>query len=725
MNFKHLNLKIKYRSSEDNIVKDFFIPVLKCAHLYKRAVGFFSSTALIEVSRGISGLIENDGKIFLIASPILQEKDIEAINKGYEERDKIIEKVILDSFKDPINYFEEERLNLLAHLIIRGILDIKIAFLEHEKKVGIYHEKIGLIYDTDGNVIAFTGSLNESSNAFTENFESIDVFYSWKGDDSNERVREKENDFKNLWENRTNKITVIDFPKIAKEKLQTYMKPYVKLDIDAEEYESFYESGKKYTIQKYPKLPIKLKLHDYQSEAVNNWKNQGFKGIFNMATGTGKTYTGLAAITSLYELKHKLAIIVICPFQHLVEQWAEDIQLFNMDPIIGYSTSSQKDWKNKLRNAVIDYNLDIIEYFCFVTTNATYTTDFVQEQISRLHGNVVLVVDEAHNFGALNLSSKLNPKIPYRLALSATLERYRDPEGTKKLYDYFGQECINYSLEKAIRENKLTPYYYYPVLTWLTDDELDAYRQLSIQLAKCFHINENGVKLLNEQGKKIAIKRTRLVAGSINKLPALVEKIDKYKTESHILVYCGATTIADSDYIEGKVDETELRQISIVADLLGNKLNMKVAQFTSQENAQEREILKREFAKGDNLQVLIAIRCLDEGVNIPNIKTAFILASSTNPKEYIQRRGRVLRLAPGKNYALIYDFVTVPRPLEEVKNMPESEIKYDISLIKKEITRIRDFAELSLNPQTGLELINKLSEAYDLDKFSGGDEYGD
>ncbi|MCP5495299.1 MAG: DEAD/DEAH box helicase family protein [Leptospiraceae bacterium] len=714
MNLRDLNLKIRYRSSEDDLIKDFFVPVLNRSVFYKRAVGFFSSSALIQISKGLCEFIKNEGKIQIIASPFLQESDIEAMKKGYEEREKTIERVLLSSITEPKNYFEKERMNLLAHLIESRRLDIKIAFVNDGNRFGIYHEKIGLFYDTNYNKIAFTGSLNESSQSMVENFESIDVFCSWKENDSKERISEKEKDFEMLWNNQTPKVTVIEFPQVAKEKLQLYKKEYIKEDIDKEE---LYVDLSNKPNQKYPKIPEKLQLHDYQMEAIQNWKDANYQGIFNMATGTGKTITGLAAVANLSEtLDHHLAIIIVCPYQHLVEQWVEDIKEFNMNPIVAYSTSRDRDWKDKLKNSVIDFKLNVIENFCFITTNATYSSEFVQSQIVKLKKDVVFVVDEAHNFGAFRLSKKMLEHIPYRLALSATLERYGDPEGTAKLYDYFGNECINYPLGKAILEGKLTHYRYYPILTNLTEDELSVYRKLSKEIAKYAVRYKNRKGELPEFVKKLAIKRARLVAGSLNKLPALEKAISKYKNSKHILVYCGATTISDFGYQDGNADESELKQIEAVLELLGNKMDMKVHRFTSQEDSIQRGTLKHEFEKG-NLQALVAIKCLDEGVNIPKIQTAFILASSTNPKEYIQRRGRVLRLAKGKEIAEIYDFITIPRPLGTAKQMEASDRKWDLSLIKRELVRMKDFYDLSINPQDGYTLMEEIVDAYGIEQI--------
>lgn len=718
MDFQGLSLKKEYRSFSDDIINSFYVPLLSRASLYQRAVGFFSSSALIEISLGITELLKNGGRISLIVSPRLQEEDIEAIQKGYEERNVIIERVIMKSFIEPKNYFEAQRLNLLATLVAQGRLDIKIAFMASKSGVGMYHEKVGLIHDGAGSIVAFTGSMNETSTAFSYNYETIDVFCSWT--DDSDRVLNKQSAFDALWNNQEPKVTTLDFPSVALEKLQSYKQDLLDVEIDQKEYPAKVTEAMPFFG---PRVPPKLDLHSYQLEAIAEWQRRDFKGIFDMATGTGKTYTGLGAVARLYEyLDRELAVIIVCPYQHLVEQWVEDIIKFNMKPIIGYSASSQKDWKKRLREATIAFNLGIKKHFCFITTNATFSTDYIRQQVGNLDGKVVLVVDEAHNFGAPNLSKTLNPKIPYRLALSATLERHGDEEGTEKLFDYFGGKCIEYTLKRAIKEDKLTPYYYYPVVVHLTEDELEHYRKLSAELVKYCSKDGNGKLIVNDTGKLILIKRARIVAAAREKISKLEELVQRYKEDNHMLVYCGAATIRDPGYEEGKADDTEVRQIDAVSNLLGNKMNMRISQFTSAESAQEREQLKGEFSEGKHLQALVAIRCLDEGVNIPSIKLAFILASSTNPKEYVQRRGRVLRKAPGKSHAVIYDFITLPRPLNSVKNLSVEDISSDISLVKKEIVRLKDFSSIAQNPSDADMLISEIEDSYDLLKI-GGIEY--
>ena len=722
VSFKEINIKPEYRSFRDDIVRDFYIPLLQEAVIYKRAVGFFSSTALIEISNGITGLVRNGGKVFLIASPHLSEEDLDAINKGFELKNEVIERVIADSIVAPRSVFEEERLNLLANLIADGHLEIKIAFTESNKSVGMFHEKVGLMFDKEHNIVAFSGSMNETGTAFAYNYESIDVFCSWTID--RERTYAKERAFSALWGGEEANIEVIDFPEVAKETFLRYRTGPIDLTIDETHFQS--SSNCRETVLNRaaktsagPCLPEGIQLHDYQHQAIERWEEQGFVGIFDMATGTGKTYAGLGAVVRLSEhLCGELAVLIVCPYQHLVDQWVPDLELFGMRPIIGHSASSQRDWKTRLRDAVISYNLGVRSHFCFISTNATFSSDSVQRLINDLKGNILLLVDEAHNFGAERLSKTLAPHIPYRLALSATLERHGDEEGTSKLYEYFKEKSIEYTLKEAIDNGKLTPYYYYPKVVTLTEDEFSEYKAITSQVAKQCRRDRYGKLSISDAGKMLLIKRARLIAGAKGKLSKLAEIMEDYKEQSHILVYCGAATIRDLGYREGVVDLEEKRQIDVVSDMLGNDLNMRISKFTSEESAGERETLKEMFEDG-HLQALVAIRCLDEGVNIPSIRTAFILASSTNPKEYVQRRGRVLRRHPGKSHATIYDFITIPVDLQQGYTISVEDLKVFRTLINREIARMKDFASIAENPSATDGLINELSSAFYLDRIGG------
>ena len=730
MSFKDLDLKPAYRSRLNNVIQDFYIPVLKQSVVYKRAVGFFSSSALISLTPGICGLIENGGTIQLVASPRLSPEDIEAINDGIRRRDDVITEVLLRELRAPKGKFEEDRLNLLSNLIAINKLEIKIAFLDNENTVGMFHDKLGLMYDRDGNIIAFSGSMNESIVAFKNNYESIDVFESWTQDA--ERVYDKESAFNAIWSDYEVGIKVMDFPEVKEEILKRYQ---INNTVDTR-LDDYLPIGDTYSntvnvkdnLESIgPKIPSNVKLRQYQIDAIDEWEKRNYIGIFDMATGTGKTFTALAAITRLFLNKNKnLAVIIICPYQHLVEQWKNDIVAFGMKPIVCYSASSQKNWRDRIKTAVNSFNVGVIEHFCMVTTNATFSTDYIQELISKLKGNAVITIDEAHNFGAINLSKTLPSNIKFRLALSATIQRHGDPEGTQKLHDYFGERCIEYTIKDAINNHMLTRYYYYPIVVHLNENELSEYIELTTIIQKNVHCNSNGKIELSEYAKMLLIKRARIVAGASEKINALRKIItDKYINDNQMLIYCGATTLKDADYVEGMPSDDEVRQIDAVSNVLGNELHMRITQFTSKEKSDERKQIIDDFSKGKQLQALVAIRCLDEGVNIPSIKTAFILASSTNPKEYVQRRGRVLRQFPGKKHAVIYDFITLPISLNDVDKYDAYTINSVKSLACREISRIKDFSDDSENSYDSHSLVADIRRVYGIENntVAQEDEY--
>lgn len=723
MGLKDHKVKSEYRSLIDNVVQDFYIPLLKDAVSYKRAVGFFSSSSLVEISKGIAGMAAEGGKIQIVASPYLSDEDIDAIRHGYEDRNKIIERALLTQISEkPTDYYSMERLNLLAALIADGVMDIQIAYTEDKNGIGMYHEKMGIIEDVHGDKIAFSGSNNESAAAMTINYETMDVFRSWGDSSEIERIRLKENAFYSIWHDTEPNIKVLKFPNITDALIERYRRKPANFAIDDEQFAKrmlTYASKISDISSTYggpigARVPDDITFREYQKDAISVWVGENYRGIYDMATGTGKTLTGLGAISKLSEdLDDVLAVIIVCPYQHLVEQWVEDIVRFNIKPIIAYGDSPQKDWKKRLSRAVRDQKLRRDKsFFCLVCTNATFAKDYVQDEISKIQSPILLVVDEAHNFGARTYARLLDDRFTYRLALSATLDRHRDDEGTAMLYDFFGKKCIEYSLDRAIDEDKLTKYKYYPIPVYLTDEELEKYEQKSYEMSKCLIKGKDGKYRLNKRGEILAMERARIVAGASQKLETLREYIAPYAKDNNILVYCGATNVIDEKADYSSIDEEDVRQIEAVTRILGNEFGMEVAKFTSEENMETRATIKEQFQKGDRLQAIVAIKCLDEGVNIPGIRTAFILASTTNPKEYIQRRGRVLRKAENKPFAEIYDFVTLPRELDSVSGLTTEQAQRDLSLVKNELARIKEFGKLSMNSMEANDLIWDIQEAY-------------
>ena len=701
MSFRELDVQIRYRSEIHNFPRDFLIPVLSQTVLYKRGTGYFSTTSLIQLSVGLFEMAKNGGRIQIICSPNLDKQDIEAIEYGYRNREKVITESLLKSIRDPVDYFEEERLNLVATLISNGTMDIKLAFLEDGNGFRLYHEKMAVFIDSEGNRISYAGSANESENGLEGNFESIYTFCSWKDQSQIEAVYVAESDFDQMWENNSNKLRIVDFPDAVVEKLMNFKKSAgVNWNTDIEEFD--YKS----VLKKHQRfrVPDDVILHEYQEKAVQEWKINGYSGIFDMCTGAGKTYTALYGMVQLArEYEDKIAVIIVCPYIHLVSQWEEDVEKWCSVPIIiAHSKSPDPNWKNELMKAYKRFRKDGNPFVC-ITTNDTFSREEIQKYVTRFNEEqkVLIIVDEAHNFGSPQMVEVMPWNIKNRIALSATIKRHMDKSGTKKIEEFFGEKCIEYSLERAIDEGKLVHYDYIPIPVALSEYELSKYKILTKRLKK-YLIIKNGKMKISESGKPIIYQRTRLLAGAEGKVSLLLNLIEKYKDDNNILIYCGAANVDDE---AGE----NVRQIDLVTKKLQTEFNMSVKRFTAEEGLKERQNIKRFFAQG-MYQVITAIKCLDEGVNIPGIKTAFIMSSSRNPKEFIQRRGRLLRKSDNKNKATIYDFITLPRELDDVV---VNDIEEDKTIIVGEIARMTEFGKLSDNPEVTDNLINQIMTAYD------------
>lgn len=715
MSFNDLKIRNIYIVPRNDVVNDFFVPVLAQSVRYDRGSAYFSSQALYEMTVGIKGLIDNGGKMRYIISPEnLSQEDIDAIHDGYKRRDDYKRGNLLsrtEYYFNPQNYYEKERLSILAYLIANSYLDIKIAIPKNVQHKGVFHYKFGVFTDNVGNEILFNGSNNETENAIHNNNEIFNTYSTLKGDD--ECISEVSSLFEDLWNNNDKYDEVFDFPEDIKAKILTYYKENPNFDIDKEEF-------RKEVMHSEPKKPEAIKLHEYQEKAVKNWADNNYIGIFDMATGSGKTWTALYGITKLLE-KERVVVTICCPYQHLVDQWCEDLDKWGFDYYAGYTGSKTRQWKKKLHENILDFNRKISKYLCFITTNASFATKYVQDELSSVDGKQLLVVDEAHNFGTKRLLSLLDDRYNYRLALSATIDRYNDKSGTQGLYDFFEKKCISYTLKDAIHDDKLTHYFYYPVIVYLTSEELEKYNQLTEDLRRETRYDKDNDKVFfSEKGKKILIERARVVAGAENKISKLRELMSTRTHTQHNLIYCGATTVNDVDYKDGVANYEEKRQVDAVTKMLSTDLHMKVSRFTSAEDAEERRKLIKAFDEGTMCQALVAIKCLDEGISIKSIETAYILASSTNPREYIQRRGRVLRKFPGKTYAYIYDFVTLPRNLKTVNKDNDKET--DMSLLKRELIRVKDFEKLAENPSDSDKIFKRIEETYGYINLSDDEE---
>ncbi len=442
-----------------------------------------------------------------------------------------------------------------------------------------------------------------------------------------------------------------------------------------------------------PQLPAQLQLRAYQQQAVSNWfQNQG-RGTLKMATGSGKTITALAIATQLYQQIGLQVLIIICPFRHLVTQWGRECEKFNLEPIL--ACESIHKWQSKFSHQLARINTNQQKFLTVITTNETLVSAGFQSQLKYLPDRTLIIGDEVHNLGARKRESSLPRNVGLRLALSATPERHYDEIGTQNILDYFGDILQpEFTLKDAIDQGALVHYLYYPILVELTEPESDRYLQLTRAITRKL-LYQSTDEFDTPDITPLLMQRARLVGAAANKLTALKTLMQDRLNTSHTLFYCG----------DGSSDS--IQQLAAVTHLLGTELGYRVNTYTAATPLADRENLRHQFESGA-LQGLVAIRCLDEGIDIPAIKHAVILASSTNPRQFIQRRGRILRPDPGKDRATLYDTIVLPPELDR------ETLAIERNLLKRELLRLIEFADLADNAATARSQLLKLQKRYGL-----------
>ena len=680
-------------TSSGDIIRDFFNPALAASVRYDRGVGFFSASWLRLAANGMTEFAANNGRARWVTSPILSESDWEALQEGSAARQDEVLKLALEvSIAELKKILEQETLSALAWLVADGVLDFKLALPRNKLDQGEFHDKFGIFTDSEGNQVSFNGSYNDSVQG-TRNYESIKIFCTWhpvldllvKAD--NER-------FERLWNNMDANVQVYDLPEAARAsivRLRTYDRPYPEpnwnqLNLLANEKSKTPE----YSPVK-PQLPTDLVIRDYQTQAIEEWFAHDCRGLLEMATGTGKTKTALSGSIRLFEREKRLAVIMTVPYQHLVDQWDKESREFGYRPILAYQ--SKASWFDKLNSMVMDFSSGYRETLAVITTHTTFISPDFQATISRLSGPSLIIADEAHHLGAERSRQNYPQDITFRLALSATPDRWFDDEGSAALRGYFGETVFSFPLEKAIGVS-LTPYYYHPHLVQLTDEELETYQELSTKIAQLAGREDERAQ---ESMKLLLMRRAELLNKAANKIVELSALITASDQIDHTLFYCAP----------GQIDD--------VQRLLGWDHGLLVQRFTAEEDTSERKQRLADFASGE-IQALVAMKCLDEGVDVPSTRTAYIMASSSNPREFIQRRGRVLRKAPGKEFSVIHDMIAVP-PTAWTTNQDSATFNIERGIIRKELERFKEFASPALNKHKAMDVIWEIASRYNLMDF--------
>jgi len=691
LNLKEITLKKSYDSDVDNILGDFYIPALSVSSQYSRLTGFFSSTSLAVAAKGISGLIRNGGHIRLITGAKFFKDDIEAIKSAYDKLEFLLQKNLLKELDNIENDFVKDHVRALGWMVANKILNIKVAIvfdakgypIEYSKALekGIFHQKVGILEDSEGNMISFSGSDNETAMGWKGNVEEFKVFRSWV-DSEKEYFETDAQKFNRFWSGKATRTKIIDLP-IAIEKKLIEIAPTNLQELKLERWTK--------------KLSCPITFRDYQETAISNWLNNNKRGIFQMATGTGKTITALGCLVESLNSDNKEIIVISSPFIHLSKQWQEAITNLKLDWKTFFADSSQRDWKNCLADNLLDVENGLINRLVVLTTHNTFSSsDFIKiikdSKKRAPNEQSYLIVDEVHGIGAPERKRGLIEDYQFRLGLSATPKRWYDQEGTSDIFDYFGDVVFDFSLRDAINAGYLTKYTYFPHFVDLTSEEIERYKKLTRKIIVAYYAAKNDAEK-NRIFTLLCIKRGKIIRNAENKMDAFERILGELGTIRHCLVYCSP------------------KQIQKVQDIL-NKRNIIQHKFTQTEGTtpekrfgwlSERNFLLKRFAEGF-YHVLVSMRCLDEGVDVPPARIGIMLANSGNPREYIQRRGRVLRNFPGKNSATIHDIIV--RPLLSTETSPEIR-NIEKKIFLKELIRYREFASSAQNAE---ECLNKLEE---------------
>lgn len=647
MSFKELTVQRRYRSKDlENFKEALLLPALKQTKLYKRSIGLISSDVLHSLVEEAKQVSENDGIIQLIVSVNLSKKEIIKIEQNPVEREPIIGSAFIHDFDFARGQLSEEDKKLLNELIAAEVMEIKIAVTDENE---LHDEQLGIMTDDMQNTIVFYVNGSSLQPGAVSNYEKVRTIASWiSGADLVDKDIEE---FDTIWDGQDQYVDVFE-----------YSKPDDSSLLKTPEGLTTNDSSD----------PVNLR--DYQQEAVDAWINNGYNGFLVMATGTGKTWTALFAARELAS-EENVTVVIAAPYKHLIKQWAEDIEKLFISSTIVMVSSENPNWERQLTDAIYYKKYGHSKQLIVVSTIASFTKEKFTWTMLKDDSKKLLIVDEAHRF--TERTEDVRRQYKYMLGLSATPYRGTSAASGKELMDYFGGRVYNLPIEEALKRKCLVGYYYKPIYVYATAAEEEQFEYYTSVMASCF-VNDICIDL-----EKLVVARSnrlRIISMSEEKQSALdriiVQISEEDELKDHLIVYCGDGKLYDENKQEIR------RHIDTVKSKL-NQMNYRASQFTARENIKERMSRINSFNNG-TITALAAIRCLDEGVNIPSIKGALILSSNDDYREFVQRRGRILRTYPGKEYATIYDVIVLPG-------------SYLSAWAKIELRRYYEYAKLAIN----------------------------
>ena len=700
MSYLSLNIHNSYLAKKEDVILGFYEPVLKETKQYDRIAGFFTSSTLAVAARGLAGFIANQGRMRLLCSPILSKED-SILLKRIGENDPTLDlsdfNIDLGKIEDE---FESNHVKALGWLLKEGFLDIRLAIVvddcgkamtKHEiEESGLFHMKVGIMTDIEGNRLSYSGSINETASAWTENCEQFKVFREWIAPDY---FIDDQTSFEELWNGKVKDILIYDIPEAVAQSLIKYSADF---DVDS-------ISKSKYLSRR--KQLERISLFPYQKEAVEKWKKCNYQMLFEMATGTGKTRTAIAAIQYLMHVEERLIVIVSCPQTTLSEQWRSEIRKlglqFDENHIIDGTNSN---WKDDLSICLSSHNIGDANHCIFFTTHDTSSSEtFLSIVNRRLRPNakVLFVGDEVHWLGAREYRKALQERYQYRIGLSATPSRWFDDQGTKLLKNFFGNNSFEFSIKQALTtinpltgKHFLVDYYYRLLSANLNEEESDKYREYTVKMAKLYAVRQDNPDS-EDAYEACARARAKIVQNAESKYDILRTILDELKLKGRV---------QDLIIFVSPEQKEMVKEILIEKGIIAHQLTQeeKTKREKQYGNISERDYIIKLF-KEKTYQAIVAIKCLDEGIDIPSASIGILMASSTNPREYIQRIGRIIRQDEGKSFATLYDIY-----VSEADGLPQDAQIVEESLRRKEKQRLIEIAENARNFGAVMAIIQTL-----------------
>ncbi len=745
--------RFKSRSEFEPI--GFFSDCLCNSTQFDLMLGFFSSSAINVLADGFASFLYNGGRMNLIVNDILTEQDKNAIANGEHDTPiPFFDISDIEKLKNTLSERDAHFFECLAWLIRNNRLEIKI--VAPKDSIGISHTKTGVFSDGVSKV-GFDGSCNFSRSALIDNIESLTVFCDWDGNTATATINEIKSEFECVFSGKDENVVFIPADKVRTHIAESFKNKELK-DLLEEEYKFIQQDIDNKSLPKSvikalekaknkieveienlkvkkeeipnidygkPHFPYESGPRDYQKQAFENWKANEQKGLFAMATGTGKTVTSLNCLLEIYKRKGYYKAIILVPTITLVEQWEIECKKFNFSTIIKVC-SKYNNWKSAVANLRLleMTNANNDSSYIIISTYASFVRSNVFMELNQFPKNkLLLIADEAHNMGGGLMAQRLQDiKYLRRIGLSATPERQYDETGNQKLMNFFGcsdKYTFEYSMAEAIDNEALCRYYYYPHIIRLTESEMAEYVELSKKIVKIMGFKDEESQ---ERLKMLLLKRKRIIHKASNKLSAFKQIVQQRMEDNgnlkYTLVYVPegnkpdsfeadifdkSDTIASDPETEHLIDD----YTRVVRDIDSHII---VRQFTSEST--DRDAMLNGFANGD-IDVLTSMKCLDEGVDVPRSELAIFCASTGNPRQFIQRRGRVLRKHDDKSFAIIHDLIVIPDNVFD-----EECYALEKSLVQSELKRVRDFAILSENLNDTDNELQEVLNHYNLSIFN-------